>query len=99
MPSGGQKKWQTFFLAKILGGNSLIYHPQATPAQATTAQAITAHVSPQIITSKMAKFSILSSFEPIESQKYNHTPKKAAVLSIISYLSNHHIRLRKREIF
>ena|SRR5437764_14155088 len=47
----------------------------------------------------MIKFPILHSFEPTESLKHNHTPKKAAVLSTVSYLENHHIYLRKRDIF
>jgi hypothetical protein len=47
----------------------------------------------------MAKSSLPSSFELTESQKHDHTPKKAAVLSTISYLNDHHMRLRKREVF
>ena len=47
----------------------------------------------------MTKFSIPSSFEPTESLKYNHTPKKAAILDTVYYLENHHMHLRKRDVF
>ena len=47
----------------------------------------------------MAKFSIPHSFEPTESLKHNHTPKKAAVLGAVSYLENHYMYLRKRAVF
>jgi len=47
----------------------------------------------------MAKFSIPHSFEPTESLKHDHTPKKAAVLGAVSYLENHHMYLRKRAVF
>ena len=47
----------------------------------------------------MIKFPIPHSFEPTESLKHDHTPKKAAVLGAVSYLENHHIHLRKRDVF
>jgi len=45
------------------------------------------------------KFSIPHSFEPTESLKHDHTSKKAAVLSTISYLEDHHLPFEKRDIF
>ena len=40
---------------------------------------------------KMSKISTLSSFEPTEPQKHDHTPQKAAVLGTFAYLYDHHI--------
>ena len=66
----GTEKVALFFRQEFtLGGNSLNYdHPQAAPAQATTAQAITAHVPPQIMTSKWQNslFHTLSSLQNSE---------------------------------
>ena len=47
----------------------------------------------------MIKFSIPHSFEPTESLKHDHISKKAAVLGAIHYLENHHMHLRKRDVF
>jgi hypothetical protein len=47
----------------------------------------------------MIKLPIPHSFEPTESLKHDHTPKKATVLDTIRYLENHHIDRRKRDIF
>ena len=47
----------------------------------------------------MAKFSIPHSFEPTESLKHDHIPKKAAVLGTVNYLEDHHMPLRKCDIF
>ncbi len=47
----------------------------------------------------MVEFSISSSFEPTDLQKHHHTPKKAAVLGTLHYLQDHHLRVRKGEIF
>src|SRR5205809_7562219 len=48
---------------------------------------------------KMVEFSIPSSFEPPEPLQHAHTPKKAAVLGTLSYLRDHHIRVRKEDVF
>ena len=47
----------------------------------------------------MAKFSIPPSFEPTESLKHDHTPKKDAILGAVRYLEHHHMHRRKRDIF
>ena len=47
----------------------------------------------------MGKTSILSSFEPTDSQKHDHIPKKAAVLGIIQYFQDHEILTQKEEVF
>ena len=47
----------------------------------------------------MVEFSIPSSFEPTEPLQHAHTPKKAAVLGTLSYLRDHHIRVRKEDVF
>src|SRR5436305_2465429 len=45
------------------------------------------------------KFCIPHYFEPTEPLKHDHTPTKAAVLSTISYLEDHHLPFEKRDIF
>ena len=47
----------------------------------------------------MTKFSIPSSFEPTESLKHDHTPKKAAILGAVCYLEKNHIHRLKRDVF
>jgi len=47
----------------------------------------------------MDKISILSSFEPTEPQKHDHTPQKAAVLGTLVYLHDHYIRVPKEDVF
>jgi len=47
----------------------------------------------------MAESSTLSSFEPTDPQKHDHTPQKAAVLGTLHYLKDHHFRVRKEDVF
>src|SRR5436305_14941408 len=55
-------------------------------------------VSPQYDL-KMTKFSLPPSFEPTESLKHNHTPKKATILGTVCYLKKYHMHLRKQDVF
>src|SRR6266480_1869700 len=48
---------------------------------------------------KMVEFYIPSSFEPTQPLQHAHTPKKAAVLGTLSYLQDHHIHVRKEDVF
>ena len=80
---GGQKKWHAFFCqAKSWRKLS----PRTCGKNITTKRVFLLNHN-----LKMAKFSILHSFEPTESLEHNHTPKKAAVLGTINYLKDHHI--------
>ena len=45
------------------------------------------------------KSSALSSFEPTGPLKHGHTPQKAALLGTLHYLHDHHIRVRKEDVF
>ena len=47
----------------------------------------------------MTKFSLPPSFEPTESLKHNHTPKKAAILGAVCYLKKYYMRFRKQDVF
>ena len=47
----------------------------------------------------MTKFSISPSFEPTESLKHDHTPKKAAILGAVCYLEKNYIYRSKRDVF
>jgi len=47
----------------------------------------------------MVEYSTSSSFEPTGPRKHFSTPKKAAVLGTLHYLQDHHIRVRKEDVF
>ena len=47
----------------------------------------------------MIRFSTSSFFEPIVLKKHDHTSKKATVLGTLLYLKDHHLPLRKLELY